>query len=292
PRLRPDRGADRLEVGLVDEVEAEPEAGEDLVHQAVGAAVEVGGQDQVVAGAARGGDQRVLGRHPARERRGETALQLPQGALERRSRGVGRARVVVVLDELARRPLHVGRGLVDRRDDGPVGRVRVEPGVHGAGGEADPVRQPRHLASDSTRSARVTIPTGLPSEVTSSASVCPLRSSTASRTLSSAGTAWNGGSMTSITSASRSEASSTAWRRSPRSLRAPAIVCGSCAETTGTWETRCSCMSATASRTLAWVSTVKSGGISPSACLRRRTSPTVSSAVRSRKPYWRIQASL
>ena len=58
---------DRVEVGLVDEVVGEPEAGQHLVDQPVGAAVEVERQDQVVAGVERGGEQRVGGGHPARE---------------------------------------------------------------------------------------------------------------------------------------------------------------------------------------------------------------------------------
>ena len=50
-----------------------------------------------------------------------------------RARRVGRARVVVVLDELAAARLRVGRGLVDRGDDRAVGRVGLQAGVDGAG---------------------------------------------------------------------------------------------------------------------------------------------------------------
>ena len=64
------------------------------------------------------------------------ALELAERLLERAARRVGRARVVVVADELARRGLHVGRGLVDGRDDAAVGRVGLEARVHDAGGEA------------------------------------------------------------------------------------------------------------------------------------------------------------
>ena len=45
--------------------------------------------------------------------------QLPQRALERRAGRVRGARVVEVLDELAGRRLHVGGGLMDRRDMEP-----------------------------------------------------------------------------------------------------------------------------------------------------------------------------
>ena len=70
-----------------------------------------------------------------------------------------------------------------------------------------------------------------------------------------------------------------------RALTDPTIVWGSWLDTTGSCETRCSCSSATASRTLPWVSTVSSGGISPSACLCRSTSPTVRVSPRSMNPY-------
>ena len=53
PRLGAQGGAQGVEVALVDEVVGEPEAGEDLVHEPVGAAVEVERQDQVVARAER-----------------------------------------------------------------------------------------------------------------------------------------------------------------------------------------------------------------------------------------------
>ena len=63
-------------------------------------------------------------------------------------------------------------------------------------------------------------------------------------------------------------------------------------ETTGSWETRCSCSRLIASLTFWCVCTVTNGGISPAAVLANSTSPTVRSPVRSRKPYWLIQASL
>ena len=127
------RALQRVEVGLVDHVVLEAEAREHLVHEPVGAAVEVERQDHVVARGAVGGEQGVGGGHAAREGGAVAALELAERALERRARGVRGARVVVVLDELARRGLHVGRGLVDRRDHGAERRVGVEARVHHAG---------------------------------------------------------------------------------------------------------------------------------------------------------------
>ena len=77
-RLDPDqlacrahRGGDRVEVGLVDHRVLEPPAREHLVDEPVGAAVEVVGDDDVVAGVADRGDQRVR-RAPCRD---ENALR-------------------------------------------------------------------------------------------------------------------------------------------------------------------------------------------------------------------------
>ena len=58
--------------------------------------------------------------------------------------------------ELARGRLDEGRGLVDGRHDRPVGGIGVEARMNEAGGEAPFA----HLARDSTRSARVTMPSG------------------------------------------------------------------------------------------------------------------------------------
>ena len=117
---------DGVEVGLVDEVVGQPPARQHLVDEPVGPAVEVARQDDVRPGLGRDGEQPVLGRHAAGERDRAAALELPERALERRSRRVGRARVVVVPDVVARRRLGVGRRLVDRRDDraGTSGRAR------------------------------------------------------------------------------------------------------------------------------------------------------------------------
>ncbi len=167
---------DRVEVALVDHVVLEAEAREHLVDEPVGAAVEVVGEDDVRAGARDRGDQRVLGGHAGGERAARARPRARRARLERRARRVGRARVVEVADELAGRGLHVGRGLVDRRDDRAVGRVGREPRVDAAGGELG------HVTSDSSRSARVTMPSGRPCSVTVSAWRSPASSSTASRT--------------------------------------------------------------------------------------------------------------
>src|SRR4051794_20881752 len=292
-RLDPDQhrvvayGAlERVEVALVHHVVLEAEAREHLVDEPVGAAVEVVGQDHVRAGARDRRDERVLGGHARGERGGVPALQRAQRRLERRARRVGRARVVEVVDELAGRKPADGGGLVDRRDDRAVAGVGREPGVHAAR------RELGHETSDSSRSARVTMPIGRPCSVTVRAWRSPASSSTASRTESVTDTAGNGSSITSAISRSISDGAPIARLSSPRSPTEPTIDSGSCVETTGSWETRCSCRSAIASRTLWAVCTTTKGGISPAASFARRTSPTVLWSGRSRKPYWVIHASL
>ena len=59
--LRADRLRHRVDVGLIDQVVGQPPPRHDLVHQAVGAAVQIARQDDVRAGRARRRDQRVLG---------------------------------------------------------------------------------------------------------------------------------------------------------------------------------------------------------------------------------------
>ena len=73
------RRRDRVEVGLVDHRVLEAPAREHLVDEPVGAAVEVVGDHDVVAGGADRGDQRVLGGHAAtRTRDAEPALELAE----------------------------------------------------------------------------------------------------------------------------------------------------------------------------------------------------------------------
>jgi hypothetical protein len=154
----------RVDVGLVDHRVAQAPAREDLVDEAVGAAIEVGGNDDVVAGRAHGGDQRVGGGHARGEGRRVAALQIAQRALEGAARGVGAARVVVVLDDLADGALHEGRGLMDGGDDRAERRVGLEARADDAGAEVV-----GHRASASSRSARVRMPVARPCSVTISA---------------------------------------------------------------------------------------------------------------------------
>ena len=130
------RPLERVEVGLVDHVVLQAEAGEHLVHEPVGAAVEVLRQDTWSPAEQCAVSSACVAAMPLEKADAEAALELAQRALERRARRVRRARVVVVLDELAGRGLHVGRGLVDRRYDGPEARVGIETRVHHARGEA------------------------------------------------------------------------------------------------------------------------------------------------------------
>ena len=86
---RPQRGAQRVEVALVDQVVREPEPGEHLVDEPIGAAVEVLRQDEVVTGVQRRRQQRVGGGHPTGEGARLSALELAERALEGRSGRVG-----------------------------------------------------------------------------------------------------------------------------------------------------------------------------------------------------------
>ena len=153
-----------------------PNRDEHLVDEPVRAAVQVVRQHDVRAGTRDRRDQRMLRRHAGRKRAREPALELAQRRLQRRAGRVGAPRVAELPDVLARRGLHVGRRLVDRRDDRAEGRVGLEARVDAAGGELG------HVTSDSSRSARVRMPIGLPSSVTVSAWRSPASSSTASRT--------------------------------------------------------------------------------------------------------------
>ncbi len=166
----PHRPLERGEIGLVDEVERQSPPAEHLVDEPEGAAVQVGGHHHVRPGGAHDGDQRVLGGEAGRERHRPAAFELAERLLECRPRRVGRARVVVVLDELTGPPLGVGGGLVDRGDHRAERRVRRQPGVDGAGRErVPPLRSICHEANASSKSVRVTSPSARPSRVTSSA---------------------------------------------------------------------------------------------------------------------------
>ena len=69
------------EIGLVDHVVLEPEASEHLVHEPVGAAVEVARQDHVVARASRRAvSSACVAAMPLENAQAEAALELAQGA--------------------------------------------------------------------------------------------------------------------------------------------------------------------------------------------------------------------
>ena len=99
-----------------------------LVEQPERAAIRVVGHDDVVAGRQLAGD-RGDGGHAGRERKAarppSMAARLPSSALRV---GILRARVLVALVPAELR-LHVGGGLVDRRDDGAGRGVGLLPGV-------------------------------------------------------------------------------------------------------------------------------------------------------------------
>ena len=133
-----DRGAHGVVVADGGDGVLDAPVPEDRVEEAVGAAVGVRGHDDVVAGASSA--RRTVSSAASPEANANAALAtLERGepGLERGARRVGAAAVLVAVPEPADPVLLVGRGLVDRGDDGARRRVRVLPGVEGAGGEAE-----------------------------------------------------------------------------------------------------------------------------------------------------------
>ena len=134
----PPRSAARS--GRVDVGEVEPVLPQHALEQPVRAAVGVVGDHDVVAGL----EQRHHGagrRHARGEReRGLAVLDGGDVALERRARRVLRARVFVAL-VTPECLLHVGRGLINRGDDGAGRRVRLLAGVDADGAEPRVVAQ-------------------------------------------------------------------------------------------------------------------------------------------------------
>ena len=112
--------------------------GEHLIDQTEGAAVDVRGQDDVVAGLEDRAQQGVFCGHAGGEReRTGAALHRGELFLESAARGVGTAAVLVATGaELVDAVLHERGGLVDRRDHGAGGPIRFLPGVNGACGQA------------------------------------------------------------------------------------------------------------------------------------------------------------
>ena len=106
-----------------------------LVEQPEGAAVDVLRDDDVVAGLEHRGD-RADRRHARGKREPRlAALDRRDVALEREARRILRARVLVALVH-AELVLHVGRCLIDRRDDGAGRRIRLLSGVQADGAES------------------------------------------------------------------------------------------------------------------------------------------------------------
>ena len=122
-----------------------PTAGH-LGEQPVGAAVRVVGDDDVVAGCGRARSKVSSAASPeAKASPRSTSLERGEALLERRTGGVGRARVLVAAAQPADAVLLVGGHLVDRRHDRPGQRVGFLARRGWRGGEAaDPSGVRRH----------------------------------------------------------------------------------------------------------------------------------------------------
>jgi hypothetical protein len=134
PGRRPDRALDLAQLRRIHVGEVELVLPEHLFEQPIRAAVGVVGDDNVIAGLEErhhGAGRRHARREP--ERRG-AMLHRREVGLERRTRGVLRAGVLVSLVH-AKRVLHIGRCLVDGGDDGPGRRVWRLAGVDADGAE-------------------------------------------------------------------------------------------------------------------------------------------------------------
>ena len=134
-RRRLDRRRDRVHVARVHVARRDALPRQDLLEQAIGAAVGVVADDGVVADLEERGHG-ADGRHARGEGvAGRAALERGDVGLERGARRVLGAGVFVAL-VLAQRLLHVGRRLVDRRDDRACRRVGLLAGVDADRGEA------------------------------------------------------------------------------------------------------------------------------------------------------------
>jgi hypothetical protein len=139
PRVRPNRGLPLLEVvRVVDERHLDPELGERVVEQVVGAAVEARTGDDVVTGGSQREQRESLGRLPARHRdRGDTALESRDPLLDH---GLGRVHDPAVdvaglgegeqVGRVLGVPERERRRLVDRGRAGSRGGVGRGTGVH------------------------------------------------------------------------------------------------------------------------------------------------------------------
>src|SRR5690348_11620866 len=268
--------------------------------------------EDMIAGAADGAQQAVLGRHTGGEgeRLGAT-LQRGEAPLQRGPGRVCGPGVFVTTPQPAHAVLGVGGDLVDRRDHGAGGRVRLLPGVDRQGIETAGARLPgparavsaapvpararavpagamlAHAppahevppARNASRSCGVIMPAGRPSTSTTAAPAFS-SASTALLTCSPEPTMGSGADMCSPTGSwgrARPETSASSRSRSTTEPMTSATITGGSSFITGSWDTLYSRRMAIAAATVSsgWACT-KTG--SPS-CLRASTSAILGSAV-------------
>ena len=129
-RVRLDRRLDQLGLRGVDVGEIEAELAAHALEQPERAAVGVVADEHVIAGL-EPRQQRVDRRHARGEReRRRACLDRGDVALERHARRILRAAVFEAGVRLPEAVLHVGRGLINRRDDGAGGGIRFLAGVN------------------------------------------------------------------------------------------------------------------------------------------------------------------
>ena len=126
---------DQVELRGIDVGEVEPELAADPLEETERAAVGVVADDEVIAGFEPGQDRVDRGHARGEGERGRAALDGGEVGLERHARGILRAAVFEAL-VLAESLLHVGGGLIDRRDDGAGGRIGCLAGVNADRAEA------------------------------------------------------------------------------------------------------------------------------------------------------------
>jgi hypothetical protein len=157
-------------------------------------------------------------------------------------------------------------------------------------------RESRACARYSSRSERVSTPSGRPSRATTTAAEAPVSVVNTSSSEARTSTAPSGGDMCAITSSCRASGFLKTMSSSPRSFREPTTSASDSnwpSRTTSTWEIACSCITSIAALTFWCAPTVtSSGGCPSSARLNESTSSIVGTgARRSRKPCSSIQLS-
>ena len=249
PGGRPQRRAQRVDVGEVHRRVLDPPRREDLVDEPERAAVGVVRDDEVVAGA----QTAPAGGRPRAHARAERpavppALERGQALLQRGAGGVRAARVLVAARaRAADAVLDEGGRQVQGGDHRARGGVGLLPGVDRVRGEAahDPhgTRRAEQARGQAPRNAstseRVTTPAGLPSTSTSAASA----SANADIAVSSGSFAPRVGSGGDMCRSSRSDScarpvnSASSRSRSTTEPTTSAAITGGSARTTGIWET-------------------------------------------------------